>query len=773
MRFLKPSAVLLLILFSTFASAQNATIRGFVYDKENGEPMIFTNVFLKGTTYGASTDVNGYYSITKIKPGTYRLMVNSIGYDTVSASVTVNTDEIISKKLYLVKRAIELNTVDISADKQEARTEVRMSVQKVTTKEIRQVATVGGEADIAQYMQILPGVVSTGDQGGQLYIRGGSPIQNKVLLDGMVIYNPFHSIGLFSVFDADIIRNADIYTGGFGAEHGGRISSIMDIKTRDGNKKRFGGKVSSSPFMSKLILEGPLSKQTDEDKGSSTFILSGKTSYLQQTSDKLYNYGTLKGVGIPYNFTDLYGKVSFNSSNGSKLNVFGFNFSDNVNYQNVSNLNWNSYGFGSNFVVIPGSSPVLIDGAAAYSQYDISMQEAQNKPRTSSIKGFNMGLNFTYFLQKDEVKYGIDLQAYETAYHFSTAIGRSVDINGTNTEVVGFVKYKKVFKKFLIEPGVHLHYYAKLDEFPIEPRLGAKYNVTDKFRLKFAGGLYSQNLISANSDRDVVNLFYGFLTGPETLPEKFNGKSVDSKLQKARHLIVGFEYDLPKNFELNVEAYVKDFYQLTNINRDKLYEDTQENINVSDEQKKDFIVEQGQAKGIDFLLKYDHKRIYFWATYSYAFVTRDYMHDGQLVQYAPHFDRRHNVSLVSAYTFGKGQNWEIDGRWSFGSGFPFTQTQGFYPKQDFNQGITTNYTNNNPPMGIILSGLNEGRLPYYHRLDFTVKRHFQIGENSNLETFVSVTNVYNRDNIFYIDRVTGNKVYQLPFLPSAGLSLSF
>jgi outer membrane receptor protein involved in Fe transport len=119
-----------------------------------------------------------------------------------------------------------------------------MSVQKITPKEIDKLPSIGGEPDIAQYMQVLPGVVFTGDQGGQLYIRGGSPVQNKVMMDGMIVYNPFHSIGLFSVFDTDIIRNADIYTGGFGAQYGGRISSIMDVTTIDGNQNEFEGNAS-------------------------------------------------------------------------------------------------------------------------------------------------------------------------------------------------------------------------------------------------------------------------------------------------------------------------------------------------------------------------------------------------------------------------------------------------------------------------------------------------------------------------------------------------
>ena len=190
----KISVVGILFILNTIGISQTATIRGFVYDKGTGEPIIFTNVIIAGTTIGSATDVNGYYAISKVTPGDYVLSVTYLGYDTLKENVSVKANEIVTKKLYLTKGSVNLKTFEISAEKQEAKTEVKMSVIKITPKEIKQIPTIGGEADIAQYLQVLPGVVFTGDQGGQLYIRGGSPIQNKVMLDGIVIYNPFHSI---------------------------------------------------------------------------------------------------------------------------------------------------------------------------------------------------------------------------------------------------------------------------------------------------------------------------------------------------------------------------------------------------------------------------------------------------------------------------------------------------------------------------------------------------------------------------------------------------
>ncbi|MBL7104767.1 MAG: TonB-dependent receptor [Bacteroidales bacterium] len=761
-----------LILFPQAVKSQYGTIRGFVYEKETGEPVIFTNVYLYKTSYGSATDVNGYFAISQIPPGKFTLMVTYLGFDTLQMEANVRADEIITKKLYLEKGAYMLEQIQVSAEREEARTETRTSLVKITPKQIKQVPAIGGQPDLAQYLQVLPGVIFTGDQGGQLYIRGGSPIQNKVLLDGMIIYNPFHSIGLFSVFDTDILRNADIYTGGFGAEFGGRVSSVMDITTRDGNKSRIAGKVGASTFGANLMIEGPIKKQKEGGGGSSSFIFTAKNSYLEQSSKIFYEY--VDENGLPFNYTDLYGKISLMGDNGSKVNFFGFSFNDRVNnYKALSDYHWESFGGGTNFLIIPGSSSVLIEGHVAYSQYKIALEEEANPSRTSSINGFNMGFDFTYFIGKDEIKYGIEILGFKTDYIFYNTIGLKISQEENTTELGVYIKYKKTAGKWLIEPGFRLQWYASLSNLSLEPRLAMKYNATDVFRVKFAGGFYSQNLISAHSDRDIVNLFYGFLSGPDNLPDEFDGKPVNHKLQKSEHAILGFEYDVAQNVTINLEGYYKNFSQLTNLNRNKLF-DENKHPDESDLITKDFIIEKGYATGVDFTLKYDYKRIYFWAVYSLGYVTRKYEDIiGGLKEYNPHYDRRHNINLVASYIFGDKYDWEFNARWNFGSGFPFTLTQGFYQLNTFMGGIYTDYTVVNSDFGIIYADLNTGRLPTYHRLDIGVKKTFTLGRYTKLEANVSITNVYNRENIFYRDRITYETVYQLPIMPSAGLMFYF
>ena len=758
--------IITVLLIASAAISQTAGVKGFVYEESTGEPAIFINVYLEGTTKGASTDLNGYFVINKVDPGNYQLVVTALGYDTIREAIVLNANDLISKSYSISQGSIDLKTVHVSAERQSFKTDTKISVAKVTPKEIAKIPSIGGQADLAQYLQIIPGVVFTGDQGGQLYIRGGSPIQNKVLLDGMVIYNPFHSIGLFSVFETDIMRNADIYTGGFGAEYGGRISSIMDITTRDGNKKRISGKVSASTFGANILLEGPIVKQKEVGGGSSSFILSAKNSYLDKTSQSLYSY--VDEEGLPFTYLDLYGKASLNWGSGSKVNVFGFSFNDQVkNYKSLSNFQWSSFGGGSNFIIVPSSSSALIEINASYSNYEIQLDEDKGLDRKSSINDFNIGANFTYFMGSNELRYGIEILGFTTDYSFTNANNRIIKERQNTTELGAYVKYKWMTGKWIIEPSFRLQLYPSLSTVSPEPRLAMKYKATDRIRIKMAAGMYTQNLIAATSDRDVVNLFYGFLSGPESIPEEFEGKSVKDKLQKAQHAILGVEYDLSNRLTLNVEAYYKNFSQLTNLNKNKIYNsDTQ---GVPDEQKLDFIVEKGNAKGVDFSLKYDYDRIFIWAVYSLGYVERT---DANMT-YHPHFDRRHNINFLTSMKLGSAYDWEISFRYNFGSGFPFSPLAGNYEQIIFEDGVNEDYTQTNGEMGYVYGDYNSHRLPNYHRVDASIKKTFEFGDYTKLEANFSITNILNRENVFYVNIYDHEVINQLPIMPSFGLTFRF
>jgi hypothetical protein len=578
----------------------------------------------------------------------------------------------------------------------------------------------------------------------------------------MTIYNPFHSIGLFSVFETEGIRNAEVMSGGFGAEYGDRTSAIVSINMKDGNKKEVKGKVGVSPILAKVYLEGPLLKQKNDDDPAISFVASYKNSYLSKTSKMYAPLGSVYEQGLPFDFNDLYGKISVSAGSGSKFNVFGFNFSDKVNYP-ASKFSWNNFGMGTNFVISPQGANSLINGGLNYSSYVVGLTEQDNLPRNSRINGFDASINVSSFLPRSsELKYGFEINGFNTLYEFYNYANIKSDQDEYTTQAGAFIKYKTNFanQKVIFEPSLRVQYYASLGRFSPEPRMAAKWNISKNFRIKAATGRYSQNLISAKSDRDIVNLFTGFLSGPDVQLQKIStGKKDNNNIQYANHLIGGIEYDY-NDFEFMLEPWYKDFRQLIGFNRYKLLP-----------QDPDFLVERGQASGLDLTAKYNNDRLSVHTVFSLGKITR---FDGQQT-YPPPFDRRYNINLVTTYTAGKKLDWEFSGRFNFGSAFPFTLTQAIYEQVDFGtNGLNTNYLNQNGGLDFIYDNkINGGRLSDYHRLDLNAKKRWNFGKKGILEGTASITNAYNRQNIFYVNRITNQKQYQLPFFPTIAIGYSF
>ncbi|MBK7096694.1 MAG: TonB-dependent receptor [Saprospiraceae bacterium] len=530
--------------FSFITLAQQTSIRGNVYDDETGETIIYANVYLDDDTPRTTTDIEGFFSISNLKPGSHELRISFLGYETFVYNFEIKSGQTIYQKILLKTAGVNLQSVDITANKQRRQNETQISKIQVTPKQLKAMPSVGGSADLVQYLQVMPGIISTGDQGGQIFIRGGSPVQNKITLDGLTIINPFHFIGSFSVFETEAIQNVDIHTGGFNAEYGGRISAIVNIKTKDGNRKHLAGHVSANPFMAKALIEGPFFKLRDEKNFSGSFLLTGKNSLIDRTSKVL--------------------------GGGSKINAFGFNFQDNYINPKVTDLSWNNYGGGLNFRIVPGTSNLILDALFGYSAYDTRITDLSSKERYSTITDFTTNFNFTYFSDTYKFDYGFDINTVHTDFVFNNFFNQTIREFQNTTNLAAYLKFRKNFKRLLLEPGIRVNYYASLGVIVPEPRLSFKYNFTNKFRIKGSAGKYSQNILSTTNDKDVVNYFIGFISSPEeTLYSYVEGKNINDKLQKASHAVLGFEYDLNNRIEFNIETYYKNFEQLAVINRNK------------------------------------------------------------------------------------------------------------------------------------------------------------------------------------------------------------
>jgi hypothetical protein len=426
--------------------------------------------------------------------------------------------------------------------------------------------------------------------------------------------------------------------------------------------------------------------------------------------------------------------------------------------------------------MVPSGSPLFVRGHVNGSNYQTTFTETAQEPRYSKIGGFDLGFDFSYFLKNEsELSYGFNINGFNTEFVTYNEAKRKIEAVNFTTEIGTYFNFRHVGRRWVIQPGLRVQVYASLNTISPEPRLGLKYNATENLRFKFSGGRFSQNFTSASSDKDVVNLFNGLLSAPTNVQEEFvtqfqNVKNIKNGLQYAWHAILGFEYDLGKLWSFNIEGYYKYFNQLSNINQNKLYNDVSQFELIDDVFKKDFIIESGQSYGVDVLAKYNKDRIFFWAVYSFGENTR---WDG-FNTYAPVFDRRHNLNIVGSYLLGKKKELEFNVRWNLGSGLPFTPNAGNYQAETFANGVTSNYVTNNPSyLTMILGTFNSQRLPFYHRLDITLKKHFNLKNKDVLEMIASVTNVYNRNNIFYVNRVTGEQIYQFPVLPSFGLNYKF
>lgn len=764
------------ILFALLAKGQNGILRGHIYDAESGNPIPFASIQLLQSSSGVISDIDGFFQLNDVPSGTQKIQVSYLGYLDTIVEFIIFANKIKYQLVYLNKSTIDLQTVDISASKERAQSEIQIGQIQLSREKIKSLPSIGGESDIAQYLTALPGVVISGDQGGQIFIRGGSPVQNRVLLDGQLIYNPFHSIGLFSVFETEIIRSVDVLSAGFNAEHGGRISSVMDIRTREGNKNRISGLASVSPFQGKILIEGPIKPLKKENGTAISFLVTGKYGWLDKTSPHLYRYAvdsnfysfakkdtslsSFKELGLPYQYQDLYGKISFLGENGSRVNLFGFSFTDQFKLPNIASQKWETFGGGMYFLLSPLQSPVRIEGNIGFSRYNLSLTEKNTGPRTSSLESYTARLDFMQVTTRSALEYGLELISLNTGFQFENPFNLTISQNDFTTEIAAFVRFKYQFNKFILHPGFRMHYYASQGQFSPEPRVGLKYLWSEHFRLKMGGGLYSQNLISLANNQDVVQLFSGFLVGPETT--LYRGDSnvpVKSRLQKANHIVAGFEWEPFRLFSVSVEGYQKTFNQLISLNRNKR--------KATDP---DFLVEEGSAMGIDFAFAYKPSSFDIGLSYSLASVYET----SNMVRFPTVFDRRHSLNFLFSYLSGKTKQWKWAAHWYVGSGFPFTQTQGFFEDNRLTDLLQTDIVRGNYPLGTLLADeINGGRLSFYHRLDLSIQYTHKINKFAYIESSFAVTNVYNRQNVFYLERISNQRVNQLPVIPSINFTVGF
>lgn len=715
------------------------TLRGLVSDSTNGEVLPYANVYIDELNTGASTDPNGFFIISSISSGSsYNVMISYMGYNSKEVEVFIEPNKITHVDLSLMPTSIEMQAIEKVAKKIIQKNETDIGLERITVKELEKLPH-SGETDVIRAITFQPGVKTTSDISAKYYVRGGASNQNLVLFEGVTVYNPYHAMGLFSAFDSDIINSAEFHKGGFGADLGGRISSVLSLKTKDGNRNYYSATAGASSLTGKFVAEGPI------PYGS--FIVTGRKSY-DNNIVKSYLENT-----PPISFYDASFKVNFSHPDFapiSKFTVFGLFTKDDIrqNDPGREDFNWANNIFGFKWLKAGEETPLFYEITLSYSQFkgELNPKLSNTRPRSNELSDMTLDMLFNYIYNSgDEIIVGLKYSDLRNKLSLENDVGYFYDKNQNGSNIVAFGKYKFLrYENFGMDAGVRVNLAGYSDKGGgfIEPRLSFTYRPFQNIALKGAWGIYQQELATLTNDDEIISVFEPWLIIPHYM-EPIRG--VDYS--------VGIDWDVLSGVSLKIGGYYKTISNLPEMNKNKIYSTDP-----------DFISVEGESYGTETELNISVSPFHFRGAYTHSYSYND--NNGWV--YYPNYDSRHSVNLSLEIDIGKG--WIVGGMWNYNSGIPFTQTLGYYeklfpdnlPDQEF---IFDSYSPH-----LLLGLKNEGRLTPYHRLDVSVSKKMRL-LFFDIDFNIGVLNVYDRKNIFYIDRETGEQVNSLPFLPTASLKI--
>ncbi len=751
---------LLALAPSILALAQQYTIEGLITNAQTGEPLELSNVVLlyeNGDIYkGTTADINGLYQIGSISKGRYIMKVSYVGYTTYVDSVAFLSGALNKRK------SVRLNPSDESQDEgivtYSGRTaDLSAGQKKISRIELARVPTPAGGGDIASYLQTLPGVVSTGDRGGQLFVRGGTPSENMVLVDGMLIYQPFHIIGFFSAFPQELVANADFYAGGFSSRYIGRTSSVLDVKLRQGNKYEYSGSGSISPFLGEVFVEGPLVK------GRSSIVLSTRRSLIEGAS-KFYPSGEQ-----PLRFDSQFLKMSYNNNAGGNCSTLLMRTYDRgrLDYEEGDAFKWNNLLVGGRCSGLSDGPISLFDINVGFS-YVSNVAGADDKSTGSIFNGvdkttgsrresnaslFNLDINLTQFAKKIRFDYGVFLKVNALDYDINEMFFNQEADENTIYSLGGYVESTIPFgEKIDVYPGVAIDVSNNYDA-SIEPRLRVSWqprNINNE-EINAALGIYRQPLIGITDDRDAGSAFTAWMPVPG-----------EASQMEAIHALLGWRQPFGDKLNLSVEGYYKWLK-----NKPVAVWGTVAQFSTEIASADGFIY------GTDVSLEYNGRVLYTSLGYGYSWTEYETSQDlfitwfGESSQsYHPAHDRRHKVNVQTSLNFGK---YMFNLGWQLGSGLPYTRPLGFDDLIRFEDKLPNIKGDPGVPR-IIMDRPYGGRMPVYHRLDASMERDFEF-TGGLLNVQLGAINTYNQANIFYFDVYTQRRINQLPFYPYASLKL--
>lgn len=739
-----------------------AVIRGSVFDAESGDPLPNATVVLRRSerlVAAMVTDVSGQFAFERLEAGSYVLRTSYIGYDMRRDSLALSAGDTITLVIDLAPSSEQMQELVVE-DARSGGDRFVAGLETITAADLKRVPMPDVSYDLAGYLQTLPGVVSTGDRGGQLFVRGGTPTQNLILLDGMPVYQPFHIVGFYSAFPADIISFTDVYAGGFGARYGGRISSVIDIHTRNGSKDRFRGTASVAPFLSGIQVEFPVKE------GESSLILSIRESIIDRVSKPLL------GEDLPFRFGDRFLKFHAHLNQTSNFSFTGLTSYDEGNIAITGSTpssarnrksTWKNQAYGGKYTYIPPEAAVMFEAKANYSRLDSRYRLTESELREASVAGGTASMTFAYLLGASDVYFGIF--GGVDSFDWDLGSNQLPESSGVSSGG-GFIEGRFVVNEFVrLEPSARVEAFSRGQGRYFDPRgrvifLPAGSGGRNRFSL--AAGRYRQQIVGINNQQDVSEVFTIWAASPKSTP-----------VPQAIHFIVGWDNRVLPWLEFKTEAYVK---RLENLSF-PVFNEAVNRVN-------EYAIVDGSARGVDLSVELTRRAFSLGVNYSLGRVVYNRPEQaarsifssgfttgrrvGAEVFNPPH-DRRHQLNAVGQVRFG---NNAILGRWVFGSGLPFTRIRGYYH-------VVSEIEPNNrdflkiPGIDAVSTGeLYDDRLPTYHRLDISYERHFVFGSNRAV-LHAGLVNAYDRANIFEYNIFTAERVDQLPIIPSFGMRVEF
>lgn len=735
-------------LFLTYSPvwAQSAAVEGRVTDAVTNEPLKGATVTLEAAgspRTGTATDDTGRFIFDRVPAGQHFLRASHVGYEAFTDTLTLEPGEHKTIDVALAPRSTRLGELVVGGNIEPVTHEGAgfVTISPAALDRIP-MPDVGG--DLVSYLVTLPGVVTTGDRGGQLFIRGGTPAQNLVLIDGMPVYQPFHIVGFYSAFPAEIVARTDVYAGGFGARYGGRLSSVIDVTTRNGNKERVVGAASIAPFLSSLRLEAPLVP------GKLSVVANARESIIERLSPELL------GETLPFRFGDRFIKTHAflnrtSSFSATYLHTFDEEHAD-VAGEPAVRSRWQNDVVGGQYVYLPTEYPILTRLSLYSSRLENSYRPLNALARNASAQSFNAEIAFSYLFGRDQIDFGISAGANRFEYN----LGRRNDpVIESVSEGGGYLDVRlHPFRSLRIEPGIRLSAFSSDIGVATEPRLRAEWRPdgpSGRHRISTAWGVYHQQIVGLYNLADVSEVFIAWAPGPS-----------HERVPRARHFLAGYEYQFKSWLRLIVEGYTKGFDRLIFAR-------------YSNEPDTPVLMDRigGYARGLDLRIELARAPLFLYAGYGLATVVYRQTEAGTSgdplalpASFSPPHDRRHHVNLIGHLEVGR---FNLSARWQLGSGRPFTRIVGFYeaidrlpPGAGFHTRPGTTRLSYGTPF--------DARLPVYHRLDVTVERTFELNR-FRLTLHAGAVNVYDRKNLFDFDLQTQQRVDQLPFIPSAGIQV--